>query len=252
MPPDGTASFYQAYARFRNVGGSMFVNLAPAVTITATGDGLATFTAPTPGKFNVGEWITTIEPLYGVLPDPGSPTVELRQVSIGKVKSIVGSTVTLDAVPISLTTGSYTPYAQYLPSFRPRCYGTATASSNILTGVTPASHGFQPGDRLVASEGIPDGAYVVSVDAGANTITISLDATSSGLARIRTGELYLDDAPRSSAPGSGTVTYVGDYFRNTAASVDGDDMVLRGWIATSIGAPGTLEEQYVSTVSPAT
>jgi hypothetical protein len=251
MPVDGTAAFHAlGYTRFRNVA-SPIIDLAPPVTITATGDGLATFTPPTPGKFNVGEWLSSWDPFDGLMPDETTP-VELRFVPIGKVRSIVGSTVTLEAVPIGFTTGTYTPYVQYLPSFRPRCYGTATLGSNVLTGVTPTYHGFQPGDRLLASEGVPYGAYVTAVDNGAGTITISLNATASGVSRIRTGDLTLDDAPRSAAPGSGTVTYVGDYFRNTGASVDGNDMVLRGWIATSIVNPGTLEPQYVSTVSPAT
>lgn len=45
---------------------------------------------------------------------------------------------------------------------------------------------------------------------------------------------------------------VGDTIHHTTPAVDANNMVHRGWICVTAGAPGTWNSQYVSTVSPAT
>jgi hypothetical protein len=45
---------------------------------------------------------------------------------------------------------------------------------------------------------------------------------------------------------------VGDFVYNSAPSVDGNNMILTGWVCTAAGTPGTWQPQYISTVSPAT
>lgn len=65
---------------------------------------------------------------------------------------------------------------------------------------------------------------------------------------------YIDQlvvADMSAAPTTGT-WLTGDIINNSNPSVDGNNMVLLGWICTTAGTPGTWSAMRTSTVSPAT
>jgi hypothetical protein len=92
----------------------------------------------------------------------------------------------------------------------------------------------------------------MSTDAAANTITISHDCTASGVIEIYDAKFVLEEGSAASIP-TGGVWARGTFMRNSAIGPkDASNMVLRGWICTASGSPGTWEPQYGSAVSPAT
>jgi hypothetical protein len=59
--------------------------------------------------------------------------------------------------------------------------------------------------------------------------------------------LLMDDA----VPASG-IHFLGQRVENISPTVDGNNMLISGWVATASGSPGTWQTLYTSTVSPAT
>lgn len=72
------------------------------------------------------------------------------------------------------------------------------------------------------------------------------------------GGFVTGDNVRSGILGAGAAAPVaGNYdigaiWLNESPSVDGNNMILTGWICTAAGSPGTWSPMRVSTVSPAT
>lgn len=59
--------------------------------------------------------------------------------------------------------------------------------------------------------------------------------------------LLMDDA----VPASG-IHFLGQRVENISPTVDGNNMLISGWVTTASGSPGTWQTLYTSTVSPAT
>jgi hypothetical protein len=227
---------------YRNLTGVDITALDARAAIRAPGDGTATFTTRTPGAYRVGEWLCTTMP-FAVSATDGA-MIAARGGLLGQVDSVTASRVTLRCAPRNLVSGAYSVTVQSLRPFRRRCLGTAAKGGDTLTGVVPADHGFRAGDRLQPTAAIPNGAYVTAV--GPGTITLSLAAVGAGVTQVRTADMQLVSAPVAAAPAKG-VTYVGDYFENSAPALEPDGRLLRGWLAITDGNPGVIAPQYVST-----
>ena len=248
MPPGGRAicGSGEATTIYRSHTGVSVLFLDRA-QITARGDGTASFPVSAPGKYMEGEWLSTTSPWTVSLPD--GTRQEVRNIVIGQVASVGPSRVTLRCVPGGLGSGVHDIVVQSLRPFRRRCIATGARGDRVLRAAAPADHGFKAGDRLLASSVIAEGTYVTAVDRRGGAITISQPALASGITRVRTAELHLEEASASEVPTRG-VTYAGDFIRNHAPR-DVDGKVVTGWLAISDGNPGQMAAQYASPTGPA-
>lgn len=217
------------------------------VAITVTSPGVATFTAAEVGYYQVGMCVQVLTnaftPWSGT--NPSGLTISSINTQIGYVTGIVGSVVTLGEVPLSVTSGSYSLGTyRYLP-IRQRTIATTTNGSPNLTGVNPVNS-FSVGNRIRGT-GIPEGAYVVSNDFAGN-IVMSVNATASATVGVYSARLQVNGL--SAATISSGVWFQGDYMKNTAPTVDGNNNILSGWVCTATGAPGTWTTDYSKATSP--
>lgn len=236
------------YIRYKAQNGWDIIAIDSALTITAPGDGSATFTTANVGKLQVNDYLTTISTWNVSIPTLVPSTANYAKATIGRVASIVGTTVTLSGVPISFATGSYIPYLYRLPVIRTRTFGTTTSGSADITSVTPVT-GWTIGARI-ASPNLPTGTYITNIVG--TTFTVSQNATASSVAELYDTRFAVDMATRNAAPT--TESWIrGDFVRNYTGSInDANNMVLAGWICTVTGSPGTWSPVYWSSVTPAT
>jgi hypothetical protein len=209
--------------------------------ITVKGDGSAFFPTKTPGKYMQGEWLSTTS--AWVASRPSGATPQVRNIVIGQVASVEPGRITLQCVPGSFKSGLHDIAVQSLRPFRRRCLASGAAGETVLRSAVPSDHGFKAGDRLLASTVIAEGSYVTAVDRRAGTISISQPALASGLTRVRTADLYLEEASAVATPTSG-VTYAGDFIRNRAPIRDERGRIVTGWLALTDGNPGVMAPQY--------
>jgi hypothetical protein len=236
------------YIRYKAQNGWDVIGLDGSVSFTVSGSGTATFTTANAARYKVGDFITTITAWNGEKPESTLPNISYSQQIIGRVNSIIGTTVTLNEVPISFTSGNYTPYLYRLPIIRNRTVGTTTSGSADITSVSPVT-GWAIGQRIQGT-GIPTGSQITNVVG--TTITINQNATASGTVEIFDTKFWVELATRNAAPTTGSWVR-GDFVRWYAGSAkDANNMMLAGWICTVTGAPGTWEPVYWSAVSPAT
>ncbi|SLN74415.1 hypothetical protein TRL7639_04523 [Falsiruegeria litorea R37] len=211
-------------------------------TVTVNGDGTATVTGLSDNVV-VGDEISVLDGWIG-LNNQGDPDTH-SGTGIGYVESISNGTVNLTAVPISFTSGSYSFYIWSMPYIHPVVFGDLTHGSNIITNMTSVT-GWRTG-QWIKGAGIPKYSRVLSVSG--NTITISNSATTTATdVEIYDAKLTLESKFLSSSPVSG-VYPAGSFIRNSAPSLDGNNMILTGWICTKGGIPGTWEPVYQSSVS---
>ena len=91
--------------------------------------------------------------------------------SIGRIKSISGDTVTLDALVNDFVTGSYAFYISYLQRLYRPFIGNTTSGSALITGVN-GSGGLGSSARVSSTSNDPvNGVYVTSVSG--DTVTLS-------------------------------------------------------------------------------
>jgi hypothetical protein len=228
---------------WRNLTGADAILLEGAAALRAAGDGTASFATATPGKYKVGEWLCT--PARYPVTLTGGQTLGARGVLLGEVASVSGGRVVLRCVPRGVASGTYPVAVQSLPPFRRRSIGMARAGGDTLTGVVPADHGFRVGDRLQPTEKVPNGTWIKAV--GKGTLQLSQAATADGLTQVKTADMQLVSASADEAPATG-VTFVGDYFENSAPSISSDNRLIRGWLATTDGNPGVMAPQIVVTM----
>jgi hypothetical protein len=200
-----------------------------SLTITANGDGTGSFTSSNPGRYFVGAYVAPLEAWTGAGP-AGALGHSYRRMSIGRVASISGSTINLAEMPISFTTGSYTPYLWRLPTYKPRSIGTTTSGSADITNVSPVAS-WNVGDRINGN-GIPVGATIAAKSG--TTLTMNVNATASGTVAIWDASMTLTRSFKSAAPTTG-VWFRGDRVLNSAPSAGG----VEGWVCTATGEPGT-------------
>ena len=118
------------------------------------------------------------------------------------------------------------------------------------------NHASAPAMRLVNSGGGPAITLRPSADS-ANTFAIRNPGDTQDNIVIRNGTWVMQNASAqivwraNVAPTTGTWA-VGDKVFFDTPAVDGNNMVLLGWICTDAGTPGTWVAMYTSTVSPAT
>lgn len=149
-------------------------------TITISGNE-ATFTAALPGRYKVGDVLFSLTPLSV---DSGSSL----NVAIGKVKSVVSTTVTLDQIPYNLIDGVYNIYSFNLPKNHSRTFGTGSIATSTISNILCEDNiesVWSVGDKIYGT-GISNGTYVTARDNTAKTITISSPLT----ATITDSQLY--------------------------------------------------------------
>jgi hypothetical protein len=222
------------------------------------GDGTATFTTSVANaaKLVIGDYLTTLTAWTGENPS-GGVGVSYAKTTIGRVTAVNSGTgaVALIDVPKSFLTASYSNiYMWELPKIHQITIGTTTASSTSVTGVTPPT-GWLVGDHIQGT-GIPSGCRIAAIATIAGppitlTLTLSIAATASGTVELYDAQLVMEEGSAAAIPTTGTWGR-GTFMRNSTPSKDGSNMVLRGWVCTLSGSPGTWEPQYTSAVSPAT
>lgn len=158
------------------------------------------------------------------------------------------NTITLSDASIDLgDTESITIGIVKWPTVRPPIRGTTTSASTSVSGT------FETDDFYVGSfikgNGIPSGTRVEAITT--SSITLSKAATASGTTDLYDAQLWPVDLYDSAPPSSGTFP-TGSFCRNIAPSIDGNNMILRGWTCTTGGSPGTWSAVYGSSVTPAT
>jgi hypothetical protein len=152
-----------------------FVDNSIAVTVNHTLH-TATWTTTQPGKYQLGDFITSYNNNSSVTPS-GASTV----CSFGKVSSIVGNVITCDQTPLGISSGTYTLYLYEMKYVIPTHRASITSGTNKLIVTSKAT------DRTVAQMwpigarvshagsafnfGIYSGLYVLSVVA--DTIFLS-------------------------------------------------------------------------------
>jgi hypothetical protein len=230
-----------------------FLNeLIETATITFDGAGAGSFTAANTGAYKVGDAYCTRTPTTIKL-GPDTRTVSSPMVSIGRVTSIVGSTVNLVDCPRSLATGSFTIYTFRLGTYRDRSIGDTTSGSNSITNVTnPATWGV---GKYIRGAGIPVGTYITAKSGTTLTISRNATATATGV-NLYDALLTLEGGQDAAtgAPASGT-WFKGDYLAARGVSAtqpDANNMIIAGYVCTVSGSPGTWCTVYHSTVTPAT
>ena len=260
-PPGCTVIDGTTGRRWRSATGwrEVIIESAP-VAFTVPGDGTATFTsAANYLMLRVGDELTTLSTWNGENPLPGVLTDQnYRKTLIGKVTAIDSGTglVSLFQVPKSFAAGSYSVWLIELPTIRPITVGTTTSGSAVVATVSTmngaTTAGWVAGDHI-QGVGIPTGARVIAVDNGARTITMSHNATASGTVQLYDAQLVLEEGSAAAVPSTAVAWGRGTFLKNSGLTVkDGNNMVLRGWVCTASGAPGTWEPQYTSAISPAT
>ena len=238
MPPGALVHATGAGGRiYRNRTGIEPIVLDVAA-LEVVGDGRATFATRNSGRYQVDEWLSTTSRYAVALPT--GEMLGARGVLLGQVASVSAGRVTLRCVPGSLKSGTYVVGVQALPPFRRRSIGVAAAGGDALTGVVPPDHGFRVGDRLLPTAQIAEGTWVKAV--GPGRLQLSQPVIGAGVTRIRTADLQLISATATEAPKTG-VTFVGDYVENSRPAPGPDGRIVRGWLATTDGAPGAMAPQ---------
>lgn len=197
------------------------------LNITVTSN-KATFSTSYPGRYQVNDILfsTTNLPV-----DSGSTI----NTTLGKVESVIGSTVTLAQIPYSLVDGVYGVYHISLPKYHSQTFCTGVSSSNVLTNVIcadPLNGAWLVGDKVFGN-GIWSGTYITAIDNVNKTITLSENLNASITnSPIFGAEVfryhYANSAPSTSGWLSGDIVY------NTNPSSG-----ILSWVCTSGGAFGT-------------
>lgn len=196
-------------------GNSVFLEEV-TLTVDAGGDSSATFDLTSVAKIRVGDMIFDITPprfyflnRFGLYSDTGNP---IASPFIGTVESIDGLTVTLKDVPFYVTSGTYQLSAKWSSIYTGGILGTFNSGSPIITNVYQENSGVNyAGMRLRLKDpslAIPYGAYVVSEDKGARTMTLSANCINSITSSFIYTSYYDKDIRVSTAPGSATGLYV--------------------------------------------
>jgi hypothetical protein len=137
-----------------------------------------------------------------------------------------------------------------LPFIHSITVGTVTSGSPSITSVS-ATTGWIVGDHIWGA-GIPAGARITAIVGSTFTISHNATAGSGSVVQLYDAQLVMEEGEAASVPATGTWGR-GTFMKNSALTVkDGSNMVLRGWVCTASGSPGTWEPQYTSAVSPAT
>lgn len=159
------------------------------VTVNNDGSGSVTLSAGSIALLRVNDYLVSDKtaaysiiqnPTYGT---PGSAFIDVNPV-LGKITAIVGTTVTLSGVGVNVpvgTTASIPVYVNYIRFINNPISCTITNGSPTLTAVEycPTTLGTisPPADMRIEHPAFPVGTYVVSVNTGAGTITLSQNAT---------------------------------------------------------------------------
>ncbi|WCT72073.1 hypothetical protein PQ455_10475 [Sphingomonas naphthae] len=149
-----------------------------STAVTANGDGTATFLAPDPSIFRIGDTVSTeelpIEDWFGnVTRQPYYADV------LGRVTAISGSAVTVTGVGTSFYSANYTLSLTWWMRFHYPNTGVTTAGSADITGVSYAPS-WRKGDHIRGA-GIPVGARVENVSGTTVTIDRAATASASGV-----------------------------------------------------------------------
>lgn len=155
---------------------------AVTITVNAGGDSTATFELSDTSKLKVGDiliGISTPVPFYFLQRNGlnSDTTSQIQFPFIGTVESIVSTTVTIKDTPFYLVSGSYNLSNQWTPVYSGSMIGKLASGDPIITDVYQEEPGFDyVGKRIFLTDtttGIPFGAYVVSENKGARTMTLS-------------------------------------------------------------------------------
>lgn len=154
------------------------------LTIAANGDSTATFVVADNSGLKVGDMVYasgTPATFYYIQRDGYNSNTESQITNpfIGTIASIVGTTITIKDIPYYVITGTYTLITRWSNVYYGAMVGTVTSGSNVITNVYQENSGVNYVGKRIIATGIPTGAYVVSEDKGARTLTLSEDATSS-------------------------------------------------------------------------
>jgi hypothetical protein len=209
------------------------------VAITVNSNGTATFTSATPELYVQHDALTT-STAWSMTSSPTGATVAGAGLSIGRVQSVVGSTITLQGVPVSLTSGTYALRVSRLPLIRKRMTGVFTSGSTSVTGLSDTAT-WIAGD-YVKFRGANTATRVSSVS-GTN-MTLSRPATITGTHELYDAYLIINSAFGSVAPASGFYRIGEQVTLFTPTAVDGAGNLQTGWIATATGSPATWRATY--------
>lgn len=96
---------------------------------------------------------------------------------IGRISNISGTTITIVEIPVNITTATYLLSVGYYIVGSANVVGDIATSSPVITNVCPLISGQYPNVGFRYDHpAFPQGTYVVSVDTGLHTITLSVNS----------------------------------------------------------------------------
>ena len=217
-------------------------------TFSKDGAGVITLTMDVSNIF-VGDTLFT--EANRAVSDHNSGTTALSYFVVGHVASINtgAGTCVLSGGSVDIPNGDVLHlYAVSYPTIRRPRQAAMTSGSPTLTDAGITTKEWTVG-MPVQGIGIPAHARVAAVAAG--SITMTKNATSTRTSDIYDGLFMPTMLTGIQAPTAGNYA-AGSVVRNTLPSVDGNNMVIEGWLCTVGGSPGTWVPLRNSTVSPAT
>lgn len=220
------------------------------VTITVNGGGTATFTSANAANYAVYDSFhtSTAWSINSTL-DPSHANFAAAGLFIGRVKTIVGSTVTIEGVPQSLTSGSYYIAASRLGAIKQRITGTFTSGSPTVT--LSAASIFKAGDFINTNGCTANNTRAASVSG--TTLTLSANATASGTCEVYDALLTLSEGYTSAAVGFPTTRYFrrGEILKLiNGPALDANNNLQTGYVTTVSGNPATGAPLFMKTTSP--
>ena len=238
-----------ATSSYRASGGEDNLTFA-AMTFTNNGDGSGSFSdATAAAQLLVKDHIVS-DTIWSYLEADEVTLTDARRLYIGRVSSIAAPVVNLKMVPPA----SQFPSGVYTLSFRERfraksrSYGDILNTNADITNVVNTAT-WSINDRIKGL-GIQAGTYITNIVG--STITMSQVATATNtLEAIYHDDLLQFNYRRSSVPTTGN-WFKGDKCENSVPTIDGNNMILAGWLCTVTGTPGTWLPYYISTATPAT
>lgn len=157
---------------YSNVGDKIDRLSVGAYVITLNANRTASFTPDDAGRFALNDLIVVDEQVNN-----SGDAYSACSTALGFIVDISGGVVTVSYVPAGFVTAtSYTMYIARVPLFAGRSVGSTTSGSNVITNLQFETVTLSEGS-VIKGDGIPTGARVQSVNTGAGTVTMSMNAT---------------------------------------------------------------------------
>ncbi len=189
----------------------------------------ASFRTSAPELYSVGDQLLINQPNA----ETGIGNGNTVRTAIGVVKKVELGKITIGAITYGLASGSYPIFVARVPYFKENTLGTLKKGSQVITNVlteSPLDKVWKKGDKI-NGKGIPQGAYVIKVDANKRELRIS------ALAKENIAGTVLYDALLQKQMTSATLPNAGIWKKGDKVINDlSQNTNIYAWICTENGA----------------